>query len=68
MQNKNAFQQDAYRLLQWPSEEGGVSAPMPQCMLGYTGGVYPNACWDIQVGGCLPRGVCPNACWDTHPM
>ena len=45
--NKNAFQQDAYRPLQWPSRGGGC---LPK------GVVCPGECLSR---GCLPGGVCP---------
>ena len=53
--NKNAFQQDAYRSLQWPSSVGG-------------GGVCPRG---VCQGACTPpwtkTQTPPIACWDTHP-
>ena len=73
--NKNAFQKDAYRALQWPSPRGvclGRGGRVCVCPgeWGYlpgdvcSGGVYPGGGVfpGLSGWGCLPRGVSAHGC------
>ena len=50
LSNKNAFQWDAYRPLQWPSDWGGVSAQGSVCTMGVSS-------WGSARGGGHPPPV-----------
>ena len=64
LKNKNAFQQDAYRPLQWPSRGGclpnggGVSA-QEGVYLGVGGVCLLDGGVCVCLGGCLPGGCLP---------